>query len=93
MRCRVCGRRRYFSIGRRRTQEALLGYLDGLTRAGGLRPWQEVPEPWQRQAVDDGTWAARADALEMAGGDGTEVAKAVEGLHAYKHRRPASSTT
>eukprot|EP01047_Picozoa_sp_COSAG01_P081274 COSAG01_NODE_16141_length_1266_cov_1.774636_1_plen_57_part_10 len=44
MRCRVCGRRRYFSIGRRRTQEALLGYLDGLTRAGGLRPWQEVPE-------------------------------------------------
>ena len=38
----------------------------------------------ERAAEKDGTWAADADAVEMAGGDGTEVARAVEGLHAFQ---------
>ena len=49
----------------------------------------ELPEPWEREATADGTWAATADAVEMAGGDGTAVAAAVPGLHAYKHASDA----
>ena len=43
-----------------------------------------MPDPWERTAVEDGTWAADADRAEMAGEDGVEVARNVEGLNAFK---------
>ena len=43
-----------------------------------------MPEPWERTATEDGTWAAEADREEMSGGDGVEVARNVEGLNAFK---------
>lgn len=41
-------------------------------------------DPWERAAVEDGTWAADADRAEMAGSDGVQVARNVEGLNAFK---------
>ena len=44
----------------------------------------QVPDPWERAAIEDGTWAADADRAEMAGHDGVAVAQSVEGLNAFK---------
>ncbi len=44
----------------------------------------QVPDPWERAAIEDGTWAADADRAEMAGQDGVAVARSVEGLNAFK---------
>lgn len=44
----------------------------------------QVPDPWERAAIEDGTWAADADRAEMAGQDGVAVAQGVEGLNAFK---------
>lgn len=44
----------------------------------------QVPDPWERAAIEDGTWAADADRAEMAGQDGVAVAQSVEGLNAFK---------
>merc|ERR1712187_971969 len=53
----------YQSMGLVETQRAMLGYIDGLVAAGGLRPWRGVvPEPWEREAEDDGTFAFKLDA-------------------------------
>lgn len=45
---------------------------------------EQVPDPWERAAVEDGTWAADADRAEMAGEDGVAVAQSVEGLNAFR---------
>ena len=68
----------YFALGRHQSQRALLEYLDSVATAGGVPVWKEVPDPWERTAVEDGTWAADADRAEMSGGDGVAVAKNVE---------------
>ena len=75
----------YFALGRQQSQRALLEFLDGVAESGGVPVWrEEVPEPWERTATEDGTWAAEADREEMSGGDGVEVARNVEGLNAFK---------
>ena len=43
-----------------------------------------MPDPWERAALEDGTWAADADRAEMAGRYGIAVAQSVEGLNAFK---------
>ena len=44
----------------------------------------QVPDPWERAAIEDGTWATDADRAEMAGQDGVAVAQSVDGLNAFK---------
>lgn len=57
----------YQSMGLEEAQRAVLGYLDGIVAGAGLRPWRGVvPEPWQRDAEDDGTFAAGAEAAARA---------------------------
>lgn len=52
----------YQSMGREEAQRAVLGYLDGIVSAAGLKPWRGVvPEPWERSAEDDGTFAFAAE--------------------------------
>ena len=73
-------------LGERENAERILGYLDGIAVDAGIAPGLAgvVPEPWERAATEDGTWAAEADREEMSGGDGIEVARNVEGLNAFK---------
>jgi hypothetical protein len=62
MRQKTKGTFLYQSMGRELAQKAMLGYLDGIVEQGGLMPWnRHVPEPWERDAEDDGTFAHAAD--------------------------------
>lgn len=47
----------------------ILEYLDSVTESAGLIPFKGVvPEPWQRQPPEDGSWAPEAErSLRKAG--------------------------
>jgi len=63
----------YQAMGLERVQRAMLGYLDAVVQEAGLKPWRgQVPEPWERDVEEDGTFAAQAEAQARKNSNGKD---------------------
>jgi hypothetical protein len=61
MRRKYKGMKYYQGIGRPSSQQAILGYLDGIVGQAGLVPGPVLPQPWEREALVDGTFARQQE--------------------------------
>jgi hypothetical protein len=68
---RYKGMMHYMGVGNSSSQQAILGYLDRI--AGEATLQGRVAEPWERDSLEDGTFAAETErGLRMAGGETEE---------------------